>query len=212
MTYNIGRKVFVTADNYGSDAEIIDYREDTDPGMPSHYKVRTDRGDEFWAMDYEVDFQIGHDSRPDTQRHIVRVQDYIETMRNELAIRAARHDESKLQEPEKSGYDVLGQALHGAVYGTPEYYAVMNDPRIKGAIQHHVKHTIKRHHREANKRGIDGMTLIDILEMVCDWKAASERGGGKTFLEGLAINRERNGLSEQLYNIFVNTAEAFGWE
>ena len=43
--------VFVVADNYGSDATIIDVR-DSDDAPASHYKVRTDDGQEFWAFDF----------------------------------------------------------------------------------------------------------------------------------------------------------------
>lgn len=51
----IGDRVFVVADNYGSMATIIDVREDTGATAPvSHYKVRTDTGDEFWAFDFEI--------------------------------------------------------------------------------------------------------------------------------------------------------------
>jgi hypothetical protein len=42
----VGDRVFVTADNYGSPAEIIETRE-SEGSPPSHYKVRTDTGDEF---------------------------------------------------------------------------------------------------------------------------------------------------------------------
>lgn len=51
----IGDQVFVVADNYGSAATIIEIREDEGlHGPVSHYKVRTDTGDEFWAYDFEV--------------------------------------------------------------------------------------------------------------------------------------------------------------
>lgn len=53
MTYQIGDKVFVVADNYGSPATIIEIRE-SDGSPASHYKVRTDTGDEFWAFDFEI--------------------------------------------------------------------------------------------------------------------------------------------------------------
>jgi hypothetical protein len=50
---NVGDKVFVISDNMGMDAEIIDVREST--GLPpSHWKVRTSDGQEFWAYDFEV--------------------------------------------------------------------------------------------------------------------------------------------------------------
>ena len=49
----IGDRVFIVSDNMGQPAVIIDTRESG--GSPaSHYKVRTDDGQEFWAYDYEV--------------------------------------------------------------------------------------------------------------------------------------------------------------
>ena len=50
---HVGDRVFVVADNYGSPAIIIDERESDTPPI-SHYKVRTDSGDEFWAYDFEI--------------------------------------------------------------------------------------------------------------------------------------------------------------
>lgn len=49
----IGDRVFVVADNFGEYATIIDTRE-SEGSPPSHYKVRTDTGDEFWAFDFEI--------------------------------------------------------------------------------------------------------------------------------------------------------------
>lgn len=49
----IGDRVFVVADNYGSECTIIAYR-DSDPPMASHWQVRTKSGDRFWALDYEI--------------------------------------------------------------------------------------------------------------------------------------------------------------
>ncbi len=48
----IGDKVFVTADNYGSECTIVAYR-DSDGALASHYKVRS-ATDEFWALDFEI--------------------------------------------------------------------------------------------------------------------------------------------------------------
>lgn len=50
---NINDRVFVVADNYGSPATIIEIRESNESPV-SHYKVKTDTGDEFWAFDFEV--------------------------------------------------------------------------------------------------------------------------------------------------------------
>ena len=52
---DIGKRASVTADNWGGDATIIDYR-DTEGSPASYYKVRMDQdGQEFWAFDFEVD-------------------------------------------------------------------------------------------------------------------------------------------------------------
>jgi hypothetical protein len=53
MERKIGDRVFVTADNFGSEATIVETRESTE-SPASHYKVRTAEGDEFWAFDFEI--------------------------------------------------------------------------------------------------------------------------------------------------------------
>lgn len=54
MMRKVGDRVFVTSDNMGSPATIIEVREG-DAQPPSHYRVRLDiDGQEFWAFDYEV--------------------------------------------------------------------------------------------------------------------------------------------------------------
>ena len=52
----IGDKVFVTVDNCGQNAVIIEIRENETPliAPASHYKVRTVDGRAFWAFDFEV--------------------------------------------------------------------------------------------------------------------------------------------------------------
>lgn len=50
---NVGDRVFVTRDNYGMAAKIIEVRDNV-AQPPSRYKVRQDDGQEFWAFDYEV--------------------------------------------------------------------------------------------------------------------------------------------------------------
>jgi len=50
------------------------------------------------------------------------------------------------------------------------------------------------------------MNLFDIVEMFCDWKAASERQHNGNLLTSISKNANRFGLSPQLVNIFENTA------
>lgn len=195
------------------------------------------------------------DSRPDTIEHILRVREFLYIAQNKLEARGFEHDQSKLQEPEKSAFDRLkALSLSGMDYGSPEYRACLKAE--KPAIQHHYDHN--SHHPEHFKlwscplckgvfhesettpaevyeskprfcpkccpngsmfeavlephSGVDGMTLLDVLEMLIDWKAATERmKGGGDIRKSLDINRERFKLSPQLTAILGNTIKEMGW-
>ena len=77
------------------------------------------------------------------------------------------------------------------------------------ALKHH--YAANSHHPEHYENGIDGMTLIDVLEMLCDWKAATERHADGDIMRSLEVNRERFGISDQLANILANTVREWGW-
>ncbi len=51
------------------------------------------------------------------------------------------------------------------------------------------------------------MTLVDIVEMLCDWKAASLRQNNGNLLKSIEVNAQRFGYDDQLKNIFINTAK-----
>lgn len=210
---NIGDKVFVVVDNYGSPATIIEIRESNDSPV-SHYKVRTDTGDAFWAYDFEVhelDFRkrtpSPYDSTADTLDHISKVRARIEEVTKKLNIRAIWHDRSKLSEPEKSGYDQLTIKLKDCVYGSDEYKAALEE--AKPVIARH--YAVNSHHPEHFDQGIAGMSLLDIVEMLCDWKGASERTKQGSIAQSLAHNKQRFGISDQLAAILENTVKELGW-
>jgi len=142
----------------------------------------------------------------DTRKHIARVEGYLSLCADLLRGRAARHDASKLQEPELSGYAGLSDALQGLQYGTPEHRAAFAP--FKAIIQHHYEHN--SHHPEYWPDGVDDMSLLDVIEMLCDWKAASERGNGD-FAESIRVSMERFKISDQLAAILLNTATEIGW-
>lgn len=149
------------------------------------------------------------DSRPDTVAHIERVQSLIQTAINNLSCRAVNHDLSKLEEPEKSAFDRLkALSLSGMKYGSEEYRACLRAE--KPAIQHHYK--ANSHHPEFYENGVDGMSLFDVLEMLLDWKAATERmKDGGDIRASLVINRDRFKLSPQLESLLANTIKEMGW-
>ena len=51
------------------------------------------------------------------------------------------------------------------------------------------------------------MTLIDIVEMIADWKAASERQHDGNLLVSIEKNAKRFHIDDQLKKILVNTAK-----
>jgi hypothetical protein len=55
------------------------------------------------------------------------------------------------------------------------------------------------------------MSLLDLIEMLADWKAAGERYKDGSITQSLAHNRERFEMSDQLFAIFENTVRELGW-
>lgn len=149
------------------------------------------------------------DSTLDTQTHIARVGELLAAASGMLIDRATVHDKSKLEEPEKSAFDRLkALSLSGMDYGSPEYRACLKAE--KPAIEHHYK--ANSHHPEFWPNGIEGMSLLDVLEMLCDWRAATERmKNGGDIRKSLEINTERFKISPQLASILSNTIKEFGW-
>lgn len=148
-----------------------------------------------------------YDSTQDTTEHIQKVQENMADVRNALRIRALRHDASKLVEPEKSAYDLLTPRLKGSTYGSDEYRANLRE--MKPAIDHHYANN--SHHPEHYPEGIAGMDLLDLVEMLCDWRAASMRHADGDMFASMHINRDRFKIDPQLFAILCNTARRRGW-
>lgn len=149
-----------------------------------------------------------YDSRPDTYEHILKVQHYINRCILNLLYRGQVHDRSKLSGIEKAAFDQATPTLRDTEYGSEEYRASLR--KIRPAVEEHYKRNT--HHPEFYDDGIDGMSLFDLVEMLCDWKAAGERheNGGDIF-KSIDINEERHEISPQLTSILVNTAIELGW-
>lgn len=147
------------------------------------------------------------DSTDDTLRHIGKVQARMLEVQHEIMRRSIEHDASKLKEPEKSGYDQLVTRLADVEYGTDAYRAALEE--AKPVIEHH--YAYNSHHPEHYANGIASMSLLDVIEMLADWKAASERTKQGSIAESLAHNRERFGIDTQLASVLENTVRELGW-
>jgi len=150
---------------------------------------------------------MAYDSKQDTLPHIARVRELMTAICEQLALRAELHDLSKLAEPEKSAFDAHAPQRSRCVYGSEKYTGHLAE--LQAALQHHYTHNA--HHPEHFANGVSGMSLLDLIEMFCDWKAASEKNKNGSLDRSLQINRERFHLSEQLANIFENTRRELEW-
>lgn len=149
-----------------------------------------------------------YDSTADTLKHIKRVSELLTgTACVELIERANRHDNSKLKSPEKELYDELTPRLSGLTYGSPEYIDNLKDLQV--ALNHHYANN--PHHPQYYEDGISGMNLFDLIEMFFDWKAATERHEDGNIMKSIDFNKERFNMSDQLTQIFINTAKELGY-
>lgn len=137
----------------------------------------------------------------ETVKHIHKVRAYLYQMIKELDNRAFLHDKSKLESPEQETFGKYTSELAKTEYGTPEYDALL--AKVRPALEHHYANN--RHHPQHWPNGIDDMTLIDLVEMLCDWKAATERIKDGNIRKSIDHNVQRFGLSPQLAKIFHNT-------
>lgn len=170
-----------------------------------------------------------------TMRHIETLRNYLNAVVRELLNRQEQHDQSKLQPPEVEILEEFTPRLRGMTYGSQEYRDCL--AAMKPMIDHHNAHNRHHpeHHtafkcinchrpvREDDEScgfcgadkimleqyvvGIRAMNLIDLLEMLCDWKAAGLRHDDGDLMRSIKINQKRFGYSDELAGIFRNTAE-----
>ena len=134
-------------------------------------------------------------------KHIHSVRAYLYKVIEELDERARNHDRSKLESPEQEIFGETYEELIKTEYGTPEYTKLLE--RVKPAIDHHYANN--RHHPEHWPNGVNDMTLIDLIEMLVDWKAATVRNKNGNIRKSVEHNAGRFGMSDQLKGIFENT-------
>ena len=139
-----------------------------------------------------------------TRKHVARVSAVLHKIVADLLNRADVHDASKLESPEVEVFSVMTAKLAGMTYGSDEYKAALAE--MKPALDHH--YARNRHHPEHHKQGVRDMTFMDLIEMLADWKAASERHDDGNILTSIEQNAGRFGFGSELSDILVNTVKA----
>ena len=120
----------------------------------------------------------------------------------QLVWRALVHDNSKFGPAERRIYAEVVPGFKGLEYGTPAYraHAKKLGPGFKAHCQ------ANSHHPEHYPQGVRGMSLLDVVEMSCDWRAAAERGGTNPH-RSIEVSRERFGIDDQLNCVLHNSLE-----
>lgn len=180
---------------------------------------------------------IQYDSEEDTNAHINRVRELIDISCGNLYRRSNEHDRSKLLSPEKEAFDEYTPKLKDSTYGSDEYKSFLAG--LKPALDHHYANNShhpehygvlicdqcftehpKDHEGQCKICGsgwlklepnIGGMSLFDLVEMLCDWKAAGERHTDGSMERSLRINKDRFKISPQLQSILENTVKELRW-
>jgi len=76
-------------------------------------------------------------------------------------------------------------------------------------LQHH--YAVNDHHPEHFDNGIRDMGLVQLTEMLADWKAATMRHEDGDLGRSIEQNAERFGYGDEIKRLLRNTASDFGW-
>ncbi len=156
--------------------------------------------------DKELFFEV------ETRKHQQEVAKLLMMFAQELLKRATTHDDSKLLEPERSIFIEYTPKLKSTTYGSEQYKQYLSE--MKKALEHH--YAKNKHHPEFNDINgfsfqtlndpIKSMDLFDIVEMLCDWMAATKRHADGDIGKSITHNEKRFNLNEQLAALLRNTA------
>jgi hypothetical protein len=150
---------------------------------------------------------MSYDSRPDTREHIETVRRLLGEAVGNLQYRRRVHDQSKLEEPELSVFNEYTPKLRDSTYGSDEYKQFLAE--MGEGLRHH--YAVNDHHPEHHPHGVKDMDLVQVIEMLADWKAATLRHADGDLARSIRQNADRFGYGEEFERLLVNTAKRFGW-
>lgn len=118
----------------------------------------------------------------------------------ELHNRKNVHDDSSLDPSEVEVLAYYSDFIKEDSYINEETLTYMKE--IKNVLNIHFQKN--RHHPEHFKNGIKDMNLIDIIEMLCDWKTTMAED--EDIISVIKKNKKIYKFSDDLMNILINTA------
>jgi hypothetical protein len=146
-------------------------------------------------------------SKNETRKHILEVNKLISQCIVSLLSRANNHDATKLGPDEAPYFDEHASKLENTTYGSDEYNKILAD--LKPALEHHYK--LNDHHPEHHPGGIYDMSLLGVIEMLCDWKASTLRYKDGDIRKSIELNQSRFGYSDEFKALLLNTVNQMNW-
>lgn len=158
----------------------------------------------------------------ETVKHVRRVGNLMLDVVERLQRRAMAHDDSKFSPEEFDAFAAETPTLRGLTYGSDEYKAAL--ARLGPALEAH--YYANRHHPEyfameatgafypdqvANGQAILHMDLLDLIEMLADWKAATERHANGSLRKSIEQNAARFGYDDRMRSLLIQTADRLKW-
>jgi hypothetical protein len=160
----------------------------------------------------------------ETVKHVRRVGNLMLDVIERLSRRAMQHDDSKFSEVEFPAFAAETPGLKELTYGSDEYKAAIK--RLGPALDHH--QFCNSHHPEyyawdsigqppdfdecvKNGTAFGKMDLLDLIEMLADWKAATERHADGDLRRSIQQNAARFGYGDGTVQLLMQTAERLGW-
>lgn len=141
---------------------------------------------------------MSYDCTQDVLDHQRLVEAILKGWAEQILFRGMSHDISKLSGLEKTAFDQWMPEMSKHSFASDGYKATL--ALMGPGLQRHYENN--RHHPEHFPEGINGMTLIDLIEMMADWLAVAQKKGVRLNLEHGA---SRFHIDSQLKEILENT-------
>ena len=124
-------------------------------------------------------------------KHKFWVSWYLSKFIMNLIWRSIIHDLSKFKLDEAEGFARNLKKFKHTEYGTQAYRDLFKD--IQPSVQAH--YARNRHHPEHWLNGYQDMNVADLIEMICDWTAASKRVKDGDVEKSMHLNKDRFNIS-----------------
>lgn len=147
----------------------------------------------------------------DVSCHIELVRHFLGGAQRALQRRGVVHDATKFDPAERDVFAPHTAGRDAVPFGSPAYTAHLE--RVRPALLHHYRHN--DHHPEHHADGVGGMDLVMLLEMVCDWMAASMKtpdGDLRDAHAAVDANQGRFGYSDEFADMLHRTVDAISKE